>query len=344
MAAGVAVMVVWGITQTGKIDQPDLPGSAWAQTVARSSEAVPSGWQREWPNTDFTRAEIRFSDILSGGPSKDGIPSIDKPSFVAISTAQNIGPDEPVIVLSAGGKTKVYPLSVLTWHEIVNDTVGGVPVVVTYCPLCNAAIAFERTVDGQVLDFGTTGKLRNSDLVMYDRQTESWWQQFLGRAIVGSQTGTDLVMLPVRIESFERAQTRAPDARILVPNQPSLRPYGNNPYIGYDTSAKPFFYDGEFPQGVEPMMRVIAVDDKAWTLALLRERGRIIDGDLILSWQAGQNSALDQRSIRDSRDVGNVVVQRKRTVDGKEALFDEVHHVTFAFVFHAFKPNGQIIK
>ena len=246
--------------------------------------------------------------------------------------------------MTVKGETRAYPLSVLTWHEIVNDTVAGVPVVVTYCPLCNAAIAFERTVQGRVLEFGTTGKLRSSDLVMYDRETQSWWQQFLGRAIVGSLTGTDLVMLPVRIESFERVLARTPDAMLLVPNNPNLRAYGSNPYVGYDTSARPFLYDGEFPENVEPMMRVIAVGDKAWTLELLRSRGRIEDGDLVLSWQAGQNSALDKRNISESRDVGNVVVQRKKMVNGNDVLADEVHHVTFAFVFHAFKPEGEIFK
>ena len=99
---------------------------------------------------------------------------------------------EPVIGLVVNGDARAYPLKILIWHEIVNDTVGGVPVTVTYCPLCNSAIVFERTVDGRVLDFGTTGKLRNSDLVMYDRQTESWWQQFSGTAIVGAMTGTKL--------------------------------------------------------------------------------------------------------------------------------------------------------
>ncbi len=341
LLAVAGIMVYSGIVE---LDVPEFASAARAQTMAAPDQDIPPSWQREWPNTDFSLSEISFSEILSGGPPKDGIPSIDDPRFIPISSAKNLGPNEPIITLTVKGETRAYPLSVLTWHEIVNDTVAGVPVVVTYCPLCNAAIAFERTVQGRVLEFGTTGKLRSSDLVMYDRETQSWWQQFLGRAIVGSLTGTDLVMLPVRIESFERVLARTPDAMLLVPNNPNLRAYGSNPYVGYDTSARPFLYDGEFPENVEPMMRVIAVGDKAWTLELLRSRGRIEDGDLVLSWQAGQNSALDKRNISESRDVGNVVVQRKKMVNGNDVLADEVHHVTFAFVFHAFKPEGEIFK
>jgi hypothetical protein len=138
------------------------------------------------------------------------------------------------------------------WHEIVNDVVGGVPVSVTFCPLCNTAVVFDRRVDERVLDFGTTGKLRYSDLVMYDRQTESWWQQFLGEAIIGELTGAVLTVVPARIESFARFRARAPEGRVLVPNSPALRRYGANPYAGYDTSARPRFYFGEPPAGIAP--------------------------------------------------------------------------------------------
>src|SRR6516165_2937234 len=145
--------------------------------------ADPISWRLEWPRTDFSKHSVPFAGIKSGGPPKDGIPAID---------------------LSIGEDARAYPLRVLIWHEIANDIVGGTPVVVTYCPLCNAALVFERVIDGRVLDFGTTGKLRNSDLVMYDRQTESWWQQFTGEAIAGAMTGRHLRLIPSRLESFDR--------------------------------------------------------------------------------------------------------------------------------------------
>ncbi len=155
-------------------------------------EASPEFWKIEWPKTDFEKTSVDFSEIMSGGPPKDGIPAINDPKFVAVSEVDDIPPTEPVVGLTLGGETKAYPLRILMWHEIVNDHVGGIPVSVTFCPLCNAAVVFDGRVGDKVLDFGTTGKLRNSDLVMYDRQTESWWQQFTGTAIVGEMLGTKL--------------------------------------------------------------------------------------------------------------------------------------------------------
>ncbi len=129
---------------------------------------VPSSF--EWPKTNFEKTLVDLNEIMSGGPPKDGIPSIDSPKFVAPASAADwIDPREPVIVLVLNKDARAYPLQILTWHEIVNDTVGGVPVSVTFCPLCNASIVFDRRVGAQVLDFGTTGRLRKSDMVMYDR-------------------------------------------------------------------------------------------------------------------------------------------------------------------------------
>ncbi len=299
---------------------------------------APLGWKSEWPKTDFSKTIVNFDDILSGGPPKDGIPSIDKPKFESISNIDNIADTEPVVGVVINGKAKAYPLRILTWHEIVNDKLGGVPITVTFCPLCNSSIVFDRRLDGRVLDFGTTGKLRNSDLVMYDRQTESWWQQFLGKGIIGEMSGKMLKMLPSRLESFANFKKRAPNGQVLVPKYGFVRPYGANPYVRYDSSDYPFLYKGEMPKGIKPMVRVIAVGKEAWSMPLLRKKGKITKGDLVLRWEAGQNSALDTRKISKGRDVGNVTVQRQ--AGGKKV--DVVHDVTFAFVFHAFRPDGVI--
>jgi hypothetical protein len=158
--------------------------------------ADPRSWRAEWPRTDFSQHTVPLREIRSGGPPKDGIPSIDVPRFEQLSDgtaagwAAGIGNEEPVISLVIGGDARAYPLRILIWHEIANDIVGGTPVTITYCPLRNSSVVFERTVENHILDFGTTGKLRNSDLVMYDRQTESWWQQFGGDAIVGVMSST----------------------------------------------------------------------------------------------------------------------------------------------------------
>ena len=323
-----------------------------ASVTLGTAMADPRSWRAEWPRTDFSQHTVPLREIRSGGPPKDGIPSIDMPRFEQLSDgaaagwAAGIGNEEPVISLVIGGDARAYPLRILIWHEIANDIVGGTPVTITYCPLCNSSVVFERTVENRILDFGTTGKLRNSDLVMYDRQTESWWQQFGGDAIVGVMSGKHLRLVPSRLESFGRFRQRFAHGKVLIPNDPAARNYGTNPYVGYDMRGqRPFLYDGSLPDGIEPMERVIAVETKpgfheAWSLTLLRQRGTIKSGNIVLKWEAGQASALDRASIAEGRDIGNVVVQRKQ--DG--TLSDIPYDVTFAFAFHAFRPNSPIHK
>jgi len=313
-----------------------LAGVFWLLVVP-SLAANPARWQGEWPNTDFSKHSVAYDEIMSGGPPKDGIPSIDDPEFEPRDEV-DLPDNEPVIGLTLNGEAKAYPLRILMWHEIVNDEIGGVPVAVTYCPLCNTGIVFDRRVEGRVLEFGTTGKLRHSDLVMYDRETESWWQQFLGEAIVGEMTGTRLEMIPSRLESFARFAERAPDGLVQVPGGDYRRAYGRNPYAGYDRSPSPFLYRGPMPEEVAPLARVVRVGDEAWALDLVRDKGQIEVGDLRLVWEPGQASALDAGTIAEGRDVGNVVVQKK-TDDGWE---DAVYSVDFAFAFRAFYPEGEI--
>jgi hypothetical protein len=298
--------------------------------------AEPAHWRFEWPDTDFTRHSVPLEEIIPGGPPKDGIPSIDDPEFVPAAEAA-LPENEPVIGLVVDGDARAYPLRILIWHEIVNDVVGGVPVAITYCPLCNTGLVFDRRVGDRVLEFGTTGKLRHSDLVMYDRTTESWWQQFLGEAIVGELTGTQLAMLPARLESFANFKERAPDGRVQVPDGDG-RAYGANPYAGYDSAPAPFLYHGLLPDGIAPLARVVRVGDEAWSLDLVRQKAPFEVGDLRFTWEPGQASALDAAAIAEGADVGNVLVER-RTEDG---WADAVYSVDFAFAFHAFYPEGAI--
>jgi Protein of unknown function (DUF3179) len=326
-----------------------LLGSAAGERIGPAA-ASPESWRVEWPDTDFSKHNVDLSEIRSGGPPRDGIPSIDAPLFEQLTDGKaagwssNLADQEPVIALTIGNDTRAYPLRILTWHEIVNDTVAGQPVVVTYCPLCNAALVFERKFDDRVLDFGTTGNLRYSDLVMYDRQTKSWWQQFTGDAIVGAMMGQRLRLVPSRLESFSRFKQRFPNAMVLVPTDPAARDYGANPYIGYDaTGQRPFLYDGTLPDGIEPMERVVAIETapkqhEAWSLSFIRRSGRIESGDFVITWEPGQASALDKATIAGGRDVGNIIVQRR--VNG--SLIDVPYDVTFAFVFHAFRPKSRI--
>lgn len=313
-------------------------GFAALTFAAAIASADPDRWRREWPNTDFSKHDVPLDEIFSGGVPKDGIPPIDAPHFAPIAEVADLYVGtEPVITVVIGGRARAYPLGILMSHEIVNDTLAGRPIAVTYCPLCNSAIVFDRMVDGREFTFGVSGKLRNSDLVMWDRQTESWWQQFTGIGIVGDMTGTELAMLPVRVESFDRFVKRYPDGEVLL--NPRGGP-GVNPYADYDSAPQPFLYRGSFPEDIRPLEYVVAVGDQAWALPMLQRLRVIVAGDLVLTWEPGQNAAMDRMDISKGRDIGNVVVQRKV---GKERV-DVVHDVTFAFAFHAFNPDGTIHK
>ncbi len=303
-------------------------------------QRAPAHWKTEFPLTDFAKSKIPLGEVTEGGPGKDGIRSIDNPRFVPLDASYplQLGPKEPVISFSHGGEARAYPLRILIRHEIVNDEIAGLPIAVSYCPLCDSAVVFDRRLDRRVLDFGTTGKLRHSDMVMYDRQTESWWQQFVGGGLVGAFAGRELTVLPARVESLEIFRSRFPNGRILLPAVAGSR--YENPYENYDRRDRPLpFFTGDLPQDIEPMARVVAVGDRAWSLRSLARRGRIEDGDLVLTWRAGQNSAVDQRDISQGRDIGNVVVQRRA---GGE-LVDVPYDVTFAFAFFALRPEGKII-
>ncbi len=305
--------------------------------VAFAGQA-PANWKREWPRTDFWKSSIDFSEILSGGPPKDGIPAIDNPQFRAVSQISDLGDQEPVIVLKLNDEAKAYPLRIMMWHEIANDEIGGVPVTVTYCPLCNAAVVFDRRINGEVLDFGVSGKLRHSDMIMYDRQTESWWQQFVGRGIVGKMTGMELTRLPARVIPFSAFRASYPDGKVLVAPNPNARRYGENPYVKYDSSENPFLYRGRYDGPGQPLSYVVAVGKDAWLLEDLRKKNIIEHGDLRLEWREGMNSALDASRVDQGRDVGFITAQRK-TGSGYE---DIPYDTTFAFAFKAFHPDGII--
>lgn len=284
-----------------------------------------AGWK-----TDFSRANVPLSEFQSGGPPKDGIPPVDKPKFVDVSASIDwLKENEPVIGFVAGGEARAYPLQILMWHEIVNDTVGGVPVALTFCPLCNTAIAFDRRLEGRAYDFGTSGKLRNSDLVMYDRQTESWWQQITGEAIVGERTGKALKMLPAAIVSWKDFKAAYPKGKVLSRDTGFSRSYGSNPYTGYDdVRSSPFLFSGRADGRLAPMERVVTVsatgEDVAYLFKALQDRRVINDRaggvDVVVFWAGGTASALDSGAIAESRDIGATNVF-EATIEGKQLTF-----------------------
>ncbi|SFR48273.1 DUF3179 domain-containing protein [Litoreibacter janthinus] len=310
-----------------------LIATIWLLAVCAAS-AQTAFLSAQWPNTDFSKATVDLSEIRSGGPGKDGIPAVDKPTFLVASDERRIGAREPVLTVEISGqRARAYPIRYFMVHEIVNDVIGGVPIAVTFCPLCNSGVVFDRRVAGRPLSFGVSGNLRNSDMVMYDRQTESWWQQAVGEGIVGHFAGRTLRQIPSWMESWVDYRMRNPDGLVLNAPRQNFN-YGTNPYVNYDTSARPFLYDGELPpNGIDPMARVIRVGTRAWSLERLRREKRIRENGVELTWQGDQASALDSRQIGNGRSVGAV---RVRDAQGR----DVVHDVMFAFAFHAFYPKG----
>jgi hypothetical protein len=283
--------------------------------------------RREWPRTDFAKRTVDLAEIESGGPPKDGIPAIDRPAFVEVGAAAKwLHAKEPVIALRLGREARAYPLQILMFHEIVNDTMDGVPIAVTFCPLCNASIVFERRVGGRVLDFGTTGRLRLSDLVMYDRQTESWWQQFTGKGIVGHYAGAVLKRIDSHIVAFEDFAAAHPAGRVLSRQTGHERPYGSNPYAGYDRIDQIPFLLGVKPDGrLPPMERVLSVKNRLYPLSLL-EGHAVLNrsiGELpyVIFVKAGMHSPLDREVIAHSRPIPAATAFERR-VDGKTLTFE----------------------
>lgn len=316
---------------------PVLGAPALGSPAART-EAFVRAWQGEFPRTDFGIHSVPLDQIYDV-VHRDAIPAVDNPKIVSLREVYGVGDWEPVVAVSIGGERRAYPVQLLTWHEIVNDTVGGVPIAVTYSPLCNSFAVYDRRMDGQTLTFGETGRLRNANAVMYDKETESWWQQFTGEAIVGDLTGKRLRLVAARVESYIRFRNGGTNGTVVAPRAPAMRQYGQNPFPYYDSRDKPDrSFEGALPAGIAPLARLVSVGDQAWPLDLVRKQKTLEAGGLIIAWQPGQASALDQVMISNGRDVGNVTVQRK-TAQGME---DVPYNVGFAFAFHAFYPKGVI--
>jgi hypothetical protein len=309
-------------------------GSIALSLIAGQATADASRFTAEWPQTDFTRSLIDLNEVKSGGPPKDGIPALSDPSFMAATKETLLDPREPVLTYAPEGQVpRAYPIRYLMWHEIVNDSVAGTPIAVTFCPLCNSGMIFDRRVAGQPLTFGVSGLLRNSDMVMYDRQSQSWWQQAVGQGIVGLHAGAELIQLVSWMESWVAFRTAHPDG--LVMQEPGWhRDYGQNPYVSYDSSIRPFLYNGENPpHGIDPLARVVRVGNRAWPLGRLRRVRQVTEAGFTITWTEGQASALDSRNIGAGREVGNVRVQ---DANGQ----DVAHDIPYAFAFLAFFPDG----
>ena len=319
-----------GATPAAAVGDDGLPLPLVAADPDFQNELDRVGFQRGLWHTDFSRYTIDFAEVFSGGVPRDGIPPLDTPRFEGVAQADAWLDDvQPVVFFEYQGEAKAYPLAILTWHEIVNDTVGGAPVTITFCPLCNSAIAFDRRLAGTVFDFGVSGLLRNSDLIMWDRQTQSWWQQLTGAGIVGRMAGYQLNLRPAAIISWGDFKRLYPDSAVLSRDTGHRRDYGRNPYGGYDRADEPpFLFQGELDGRLLPKERVAAVTLDGQSIAfpftaLERERAvnhRLGDTAIAVFFAPGAVSALDRSNIAASRDVGAVGVFES-TLNGQTLTF-----------------------
>ena len=313
---------------------PDAAGPFEVEQIASSEpNIVQSGlsafFDRNVPD-DFPEPTVALDELRSGGPPPDGIPPIDTPKFVRAAEVTDLADQEPVLALEIDGEARAYPVRIMTWHEIVNDTVGGVPVSVTYCPLCNSAVAYDRRLDdGRIVDFGTSGLLWNSALVMYDRQTETLWSHFTGSGMIGELTGVELDDFPLSTVGWGTWRDANPDGLVLSEDTGFSRDYGRNPYPGYDdVDGIPFLFQGEVDGRFTAMTRIIGIERDGAALGVplfeLQEArvltAQIGELDLVTWWTPGTASALDTASIEAGADVGATGVFIP-VVDGQELTF-----------------------
>ena len=320
-----------------------MPAGVAVAVTTRSPPPPPlfEGWK-----TDTSRHIVPFGEFRSGGPGKDGIPAIDHPRFLPAGRVTFLKGREPLIELAVRGSVRGYPIQILIWHEIVNDSVAGIPVTVTFCPLCNTALVFDRRVNGRTLDFGTTGNLRNSDLVMYDRQTETWWQQFGGLGLVGRYAGTRLRQHPAQIVSWQEFRRLHPQGLVLSRDTGYSRDYGSNPYSGYDDASSPPFFPTRngSDHRLQPKERVVFVERGSSSIAVpfsvLARRHIVrvsVGGHRLVIRATGQvGSPLDTGYIGDGRAVLTVTV----TENGRPVAHDE----PFWFALAAFRPHVRIVR
>ena len=274
-------------------------------------------------------------DELAQGAARDAIPAISGPRYWTIEEAAQVYTDNvPLVQVNIDGDVRGFPLEILTWHEIVNDTIGGMPITVTYCPLCNTAIAFEAQIGEEVFKFGVSGLLRNSDLIMYDRNTESLWQQSSGRAIVGEMVGARLKYVPATVVSFGQLRSAYPDAIVMSRDTGWFREYGQNPYRGYDNPERggpySFFFDRDtIDERLPPAERVVSIEGPsgaaiAYAWSAVASSGVIHDSfdgiDLVVFWTPGVLSILDTGHAAQARDVGTTAVF-ETTLDGRALTF-----------------------
>lgn len=270
--AAVITATVWLVSlnsiqssQAITVANPTLDGLGQASALVQPEQ----DFLNRGLKTNTTLRSIELSKVLSGGPGKDGIPAIQNPVFVPVNEKPaSVKGDTEGLVLGKQ-QPKFYPYNILIWHEIVNDTVDGVPVAVTFCPLCGTAIVFDRRVNGDTLSFGVSGLLYESNLLMYDSKTESLWSQVLGQAVIGDFLDTKLKLISSNVISFDEFVRQYPSGLVLSDQTGFARDYSFNPYANYDQDPSLFFPVGDFDNRLPPKELVFVVPIENQTVAFV---------------------------------------------------------------------------
>ena len=300
-----------------------IPGGAQEPKNARNPDYP------EW-RTNTEKRSINLDDLESPGVTKDAIPAIDRPRFETVVQARSwLADREPVIVLTVAGVTRAYPMEIMVWHEAANDVIAGIPVLVSFCSVCHSAIVYDRRVDGRTLSFGLSGFVHGANMVLYDRETESWWQQFTGHAIVGDLTGAHLKRLPAEIISLGQFAAAFPRGQVLSRQNGFSRSYGRNPHLKYDKiNGYPSHFRGKLDPRLKPMEKVVGIEiggqSRAYPYAISRARNVIADRigkqDVVIFHTEGTLAALDEEEMKESREVGSTGVFDP-TLDGRRLEF-----------------------
>lgn len=281
-------------------------------------------------NISPEQASIPVDEIHSGGPPKDGIPSVDQPKFLKAGQSKLEAGDR-VLGLMWNGVAKAYPVDIMNWHEIVNDRFGSDPVVITYCPLCGSGVAFHAQVRGEAIEFGVSGLLYNSDVLLYDRKTESLWSQLLSRAVTGEMNGTRLKVLPLMVTTWEEWKQLYPETVVLSRDTGHFRDYDRDPYAGYETSQGIYFPVSKKDPRYHPKEQVLGLEIKgqfkAYPVAELSLKAGKFKDEF-----AGQTFTIDYNPVSQSARFFN-------------SLGEEIAVIrTFWFAWYAFHPETAVYK
>ena len=321
---------------SGITPEPLLTGVSSSDELPGDLPAVTGAWATDWSRTTIPFDELRIG-IFASDP-RDAIAPIDNPQFESVAAgAEWLDERAPGVFVRYDGGARFYPLAILTLHEVINDQIGDVPVAVTYCPLCNTGIIFDRRIDGTTHRFGVSGLLRKSDLVMWDDLTNSLWQQITGKGIVGTHAGTQLTIVPASIVSFSEFSETAPEGQVMSRDTGFNRAYGLNPYEFYSSRGAPYgFFDEEVDDRFPALERVVGIStggvEKAYPFSVISGLGVVNDvvagSDVVVFWGGDTADALDSSLIDASQAVGTAVAY-SAIVGGQKLTFRQISDSVF---------------